>query len=71
LDQFRKIDFLLAVIALITTDLVILAINALQVAIGKEDVTNAFTSRNYRFFTQMGKNGRYPKGSICITIPKL
>jgi hypothetical protein len=45
------------VIQCIATDLVVLAINTLQVAVCKEDVTNAIITRDHRFLAHMGKDG--------------
>jgi hypothetical protein len=50
---------------------VILAVNALQVAIGKEDVADAFVTRNNRFFSLVGENGRNTERRIRPAITQL
>jgi hypothetical protein len=59
---------LFAIIQCITADLVILAVYALQVAIGKENIANSFITGYYRFFTLVDKNGRNTERRIGLAI---
>jgi hypothetical protein len=47
---------------------VILAVNALQVAVGKEYIADAFITGNSRFFTLVCKNGRNSERGISLAI---
>jgi hypothetical protein len=52
----------------IVTYLVVLAVNALQIAMGEKNVTNALVSRNSRFFSPMDAYGRNIERCISFTI---
>jgi hypothetical protein len=50
---------------------VILAIDTLQVTMGKKNVADAFIAGNYRLFTLMNENGRDAERSISLAIAEL
>jgi len=49
----------------------ILAINALKIAVGKKHIANALITRNDRFFTLVSKYGRNAEGRIRFAIAQL
>jgi len=50
---------------MIRADLVVLAIQALQVAMGKEDIDNPFFTTDGRFFPPMNADGGNIEGGIA------